>query len=135
MEVTITIDDAAVRAMLRRAPDRINWAMRAAMNDATTLLLTDMRAYPTQRAGSKYVRRNEEGLKGSWSRTITGQGLGVVGRVGSNPNKAPYNRRVQDATMQARVHQGRWQTVQSVTRQRDATIRGFFETRLREGIG
>jgi len=132
MEVTITIDDAEVRRMLNLAPARINWAMRAAMNDATTLLLGDLRTYPNAIPGSSYVRTHN--LQGSWTRTIEGQGLRVVGTVGSNAKEAPYNRSVQDSTMQARIHRGRWNTVQDVRDQRAATVQGFFETRVRQAL-
>lgn len=130
MTITITIDDSEVRSMLNRIPERIEWAMRAAMNDSTSLLLRDMRDYPTQVPGTEYKRTDT--LKGSWTREITGSGLNITGRVGSNANEAPYNRYVQDDTLQARVHQGRWQTVQSVTKERENTVRGFFETRIRQ---
>ncbi len=134
MDVTITIDDAAVRNMLNRAPDRINWAMRAAMNDATSLLLRDMRIYPTQNPDSTYTRTHN--LQGSWTKEITGTSINVQGRVGSNSNEAPYNRYVQDATMQNRNLTDRWgtHTVQYVRDQRAATVQGFFETRLREAV-
>jgi hypothetical protein len=130
MNVSITIDDSEVRSMLNRMPERIEWAMRAAMNDATSLLLRDMKTYPTPPAASTYTQTGT--LGGSWTKEITGSGINITGRVGSNRNEAPYNRYVQDATLQARVHQGRWQTVQSVTKERENTVRGFFETRLRQ---
>lgn len=128
--VSITIDDSEVRSMLNRMPERIEWAMRAAMNDSTSLLLRDMKNYPTQVPGTEYRRTGT--LGGSWTKEITGAGLNITGRVGSNANEAPYNRYVQDDTLQARVHQGRWQTVQSVTKERENTVRGFFETRIRQ---
>lgn len=133
-DVTIQIDDAEVRRMLSSAPAQIDRAMRGAMTDATVLLLGEMKTYPPQRAGSAYKRTNT--LKGSWSRRITGRGVEISGVVGSNANIAPYNRRVQDATMQARVHRGRWtNTVQEVSRRNAAHINQMFANRIRTEIG
>src|SRR3990167_9408652 len=102
-EVSITIDDHEVRALLKRTPGNIKKAMRAAMNDSTALLLRDMKTYPPPPPNSKYKRRKSGGLGGSWSRTFDDE----RGEVGSNENQAPYNRLVQDANFQARVHRGR----------------------------
>ena len=129
--VTITIDSKATRNMLERAPDRINRALRAGMDDATLLLLREQKTYPPQRPGSSYVRKNI--LKGSWSRTVETIGNTVVGEVGSNHDMAPYNREVQDAVHQARIHRGRWtNTVQETSRRNERTIQRYFDRRLRE---
>ena len=112
MEVEITFEDHQVRALLDQMPSRIDYALRGAVTDATVYLLNQMRTYPPQRPGSAYRRTNT--LKGSWSRRIEGTGADITGIVESNGNAAPYNRRVQDREMQARVHQGRWQTAQGV---------------------
>ena len=45
-EVTITVDDAAVRRLLDRLPSRIDTAMRLAMKDATTHIRDQMTTYP-----------------------------------------------------------------------------------------
>lgn len=128
MEVEVTVDDAAVRRLLERAPASINRALRAGMTDATVLVLRRMRTYPPQRVGSAYKRTNT--LKGSWSRTVTGTGADIEGRVSSNGNAAPYNRLVQDSTQQARVHRGRWtNTAQAVARDSTAQINEMFRNR------
>ena len=134
MEITITIDDAQVRTMLSQTPQRINWAMRAAMNDATALVMRDMRDDPTQNPESDYVRTDN--LKNSWTRKISGLGLKITGLVGSNPNTAPYNALVQDARQQAQVHRVRWgdRTVQAVARNRTADVNRMFADRLRQAI-
>jgi len=129
--VTITIDSREVRNMLERAPDRINRALRAGMDDATLLLLREQKTYPPQRPGSSYVRKNI--LKGSWSRTVETIGNTVVGEVGSNSDMAPYNREVQDADRQSRIHRGRWtNTVQETSRRNERTVQRYFDRRLRE---
>lgn len=129
MSVSITIDDKAVLRMLRNAPDKINRAMSAAMNDATAMLLRDLKTYPAAPPGSTYRRTRTLGR--SWSRKISGRGANIVGRVGSNSNIAPYNRYVQDADRQARVHQGRWKnTTQGVAQRRTRAIKRMFRDRL-----
>ncbi len=45
-EITIQIDDSAVRQLLDRAPTRIDLAMRQALTDATSLLLREAKTYP-----------------------------------------------------------------------------------------
>ena len=129
--VTIQIDSQETRLLLTRAPQRINRALRAAMEDATVLLLREQQTYPAQRPGSKYRRTNM--LRRSWSRHIRREGSSLVGEVGSNEGMAPYHRRVQDATEQASIHRGRWtNTVQETTRRNQATIQRYFDRRLRE---
>ena len=133
MEVTITVDDRQVRALLDQTPAQIDRALRAGMTDATVHLLNQLRTYPPQRAGSAYKRTNT--LRGSWNRRIEGGGLGLAGHVESNGNVAPYNRLVQDRTRQARPHVGRWQTAQDVSERSTQAINDMFQARIRAAIG
>ena len=133
MEVTITVEDRQVRALLDQTPARIDRALRAGMTDATVLLVNQMRTYPPQRPGSSYRRTNT--LKGSWARRIDGSGADIVGHVESNGNVAPYNRLVQDRTRQATVHRGRWQTAQEVSERSARQINDMFASRIRAAIG
>ena len=129
--VTIDIDSRAARLLLTRAPQRIDRALRAAMEDSTVLLLREQQTYPPQRTGSTYKRTNT--LRRSWSRRIRQEGSELVGEVGSNSNIAPYNRYVQDQMQQASIHRGRWSnTVQETSRRNSATIQRYFDRRLRE---
>lgn len=130
-ELKITIDDAATRAMLQRAPAKVHQAMRGGINDATALLLREMKIYPQQRTGSWYVRTNT--LKRSWHRTITGTGMAIQGRVGSDDNIADYAIRVQDFNWQAPVHRRTWanHTVQAVVARNEKHVREMFASRLR----
>jgi len=132
--VTIEIESRQVIGYLQSAPTRINRAMRAAMEDATTLIHRQMQTYPSQRTGSTYKRTNT--LRASWFRRISGQGNEIVGEVVSSGNTAPYNRLVQDADRQAAVHRGRWtNTAQEVQRRTTPTIQRYFDRRLREEFG
>lgn len=128
-EVSITVDDSEVRALLRRTPGNVRKAMLAAMNDSTALLLRDMKTYPPAPAGSTYRRTRTLGR--SWSRTFDDK----RGEVGSNGFMAPYNRLVQDDERQTRVHKRTgWQTVQSVAKNRRTQIVRFFKERLRHNV-
>lgn len=134
MEVSITIEDRQLRALLDQTPARIDRALRAGMTDATVHLINQMRTYPPQRTGSAYKRTNT--LKGSWSRRIEGSGLEIVGHVESNGNVAPYNRLVQDRTRQAQVHRGRWtNTAQAVAERSGTAINEMFQARIRAALG
>lgn len=134
MEVTITVNDTDVREALARIPDRLDTAMRAAMTDATVLLLRDLRTYPPQRVGSAYKRTDT--LKGSWSRDVQGSGTELVGRIASNGESAPYNIYVQDADQQARVHRGLWtNTVQAVAQRSAPAVNEMFRNRILAALG
>lgn len=133
MNLTIRIDDSDVRALIDRMPDRLNDAMEAAMNDATALLLRELKTYPPPPSGSTYVRTRA--LSNSWHREIEGRGLEIRGIVGSNENVAPYNRAVQDEERQAEVHRGRWtNTAQEVLRRNESVIQGMFRARVRVAL-
>jgi hypothetical protein len=133
MEVTITVDDRQVRALLDQTPARIDRALRAGMTDATVHLLRQLRTYPPQRAGSAYKRTNT--LKGSWSRRIEGRGLEMVGHVESNGNVAPYNRLVQDRTRQAQIHRTLWtNTAQGVSERSERAINDMFTARIQAAL-
>jgi hypothetical protein len=130
--VALEIDDSDVRRMLASSPAKLDRAMRGAMNDATALLLRDLQTYPPERSGQTYRRTRTLGR--AWSREITGQGLDMTGIVGSNGNMAPYNREVQDYANQAKIHRGRWPTIQGVTANRERTIQGMFDARFRQEL-
>ena len=132
--ITIEIESRQVIGYLQQAPVRINRAMRAAMQDATTLIHRQMRTSPPKPSGSRYDRTMT--LQASWFRRISGQGNEIVGEVVSSGNTAPYNRLVQDADRQAAVHRGRWtNTAQEVQRRTTPTIQRYFDRRLREEFG
>ncbi|MGB5052683.1 MAG: hypothetical protein WBO46_27275 [Caldilineaceae bacterium] len=130
MDIKISVDDTAPRQMLNRAPANVKRASRAAMNDSTALLLRDLRTYPAPPANSTYTRTRT--LSNSWSREFSD----FRGFVGSNGRIAPYNRFVQDADKQARIHRGRWtNTVQGVAQRRKGAIVKFFRERTRQYVG
>ncbi len=127
-EVTVEIDARAALDLLRVMPDRIDRAMRGAMNDSLALLLREMKRYPPPPRDSGYTRTGNLGR--NWDRTIEGSGMELVGTVGVNTNAAPYARYVQDREFQASIHQNRWTTVQDAAERYEDTINGFFQSRI-----
>jgi hypothetical protein len=61
---------------------------------------------------------------------LKGGGAELIGGVVSNGNIAPYNRYVQDATRQARIHQDRWDTVQAIGRRSEREVQDIFAARI-----
>lgn len=126
--ITLSVNDSNVQALLSRAPGRVSVAMRGAMEDSTTYVLAKIKRYPPQRPGSSYIRTHI--LEKSWSRRVEGSGSTIRGIVGSNSAMAPYNRIVQDRDRQATIHQGRWNTAQDIVEQSEPRVQRFFEDRL-----
>ncbi len=133
MEVEIVVSSQQVRALLDATPARIDRALSAAMTDATSYLLRQMRTYPPQRTGSSYRRTGTLGR--SWFTRTEGRGADMVGHVESAGATAPYNRRVQDRTRQAFMHVGRWQTAQTVAERSTGAINEMFAARIRAAVG
>lgn len=154
--VTIDVDMREAQRLLATAPLRLQAALMGGMNDATDLLLQRMRTYPPKSTGKvQFVSekqrrfffwalsegiitvpyRRTRNLANSWSRTVAAMPGGVVGDVGSNSGHAPYNRRVQDRTVQARIHRGNWPTVQDVTERSTGEVNAFFAARIRVALG
>ena len=131
-DVTIRVLDDEVLRMLERAPGRVNRAMRRGMEDAASLLLRVLITYPPKVDSSVYRRAGTLGR--SWARRIDGTGMNLRGEVGSNANIAPYNRVVQDRERQARVHRGRWITVQSAAQRNERAIDQMFRQRLAQEL-
>lgn len=133
-DLEISVDDHGLADWLRSRPERINRALWLGATDATIYVEKQLRTYPTERSGSHYKRTGT--LRRSWSRTVTGTGTDVVGRVSSSGNIAPYNREVQDQAWQARIHQDLWPTAQGVLRTMDdnGIAQGFFDTRINQAL-
>lgn len=115
---------------------------------ATTLLIPPMQravlrlqrrlaTYPPPIPGSRYVRgrgmANKDGrvtrltsekLGSRWTTKVTRDAGGVSGTVGNN---ASYARYVQSQADQAKIHQKRWSTDQSVLREEGPTIVADFK--------
>lgn len=94
-------------------------------SDALALLKKRMQEYPAPPAGSTYQRTND--LKNSWQETVVMSGTTLVGNLFSN---VPYGPFVQDEESQAGIHQGRWQTVQSVIEEEERAAVNLYEQEL-----
>ena len=95
------------------------------------LLRAEMRRYPPAIPGSSYRRTGTLGK--SWTKTVTrgGRGGGWLAQIGTRLNYAPY---VQDEGRQAEVHQGRWQTVQSVAKDKQDDVLRFCVRAIRSWL-
>jgi hypothetical protein len=131
--ISITMDDKRVRQMLAKLPEQTNRALRLGLEDGGTLLYRDLTDYPAPPPGSTYVRTRTEGR--SWSKSpVFGAGPDMSIEVGSSGHIAPYNIYVQNEPTQARIHKGRWPTIQGVRRDREGDIRAMFAARLGEEL-
>lgn len=135
MITAVDVQSDDVRRLLRQSPAAAGRAVGGAINDISALHLRELKTYPDQRAGSSYVRTRT--LARSWNRQIGGSGLSQWALVGSNGNMAPYNRRVQDETQQARIHHQTWRekTVQAVERNTHRQTSTFLQRRVDTEFG
>ena len=82
--------------------------------------------YPPKPHGSTYVRTGTLGRR--WQHTVN-EFSGGIRAILSNPTEyMPY---VQDEVMQAKVHRGRWPTIQMLTRVPVYKFRQRYEQALR----
>jgi hypothetical protein len=106
-----------VIAKLQRYQADLLAIVRKPLEDGGLRVEGGMKPYPAPPPNSTYVRGappRSEKLGSRWtSRSISGPGW--VGReVGNNASYGPW---VQSRELQARVHQGRWQTDEDVIRE------------------
>lgn len=118
--VTITVTGIAETNLRLDKLKGMGWAVRP-MRQATTLPQERMARYPSQSAGSRYVRTGTLGRR--WTTQIDETPNKVIGRVGNNTEYAPW---VQSRQFQAGVHRGRWQTEQDVAERSAREIVEFF---------
>ena len=140
MEIEISVTDAQVRAMLERSRRTLDAALQGAMRDATSLLLRQVRVYPSPPADSTCKRTLT--LARSWFIPPFEQTAdGLTGRVVNNGNLTrtrsgvPYARYVQDREMQAYMHRGRWDTYQDIAERSEGDIRAMFAARIQAAVG
>jgi len=107
----------------------LNTMMRNAMQGATQELQADMMVYPPPPPNSTYRRTNT--LKHGWATKVTGQAGSWLGVIGNRVKYAPF---VQDEDRQADVHRGRWQTVQSVTKDKADWVVNFVSRAINAWI-
>ena len=118
MRITITVNnlDRVTRKIDGLA--RMDY-LKGVASAGADVLRADLRKYPPPPPDSTYRRTGTLGK--SWTKKVSGGPAGWLAGVGSRLGYAPY---VQDEARQAKVHQGRWQTVQSVAKdRRDEVVR------------
>ena len=95
------------------------------------VLRAEMRRYPPAIPDSTYRRTGTLGK--SWTKQLMrgGRDGGWLAQIGTRLNYAPY---VQDEARQAKVHQGRWQTVQSVAKDKRNEVVKFAQAAIRRWI-
>lgn len=95
-------------------------------SDALELLSKRLQFYPAPPPNSTYDRTGA--LRNSWQETVVMSST-VLGIVYNNIDYGPY---VQDAEQQAGIHQGRWDTAQSVLEEEEGNIVALYERHLEE---
>lgn len=124
MSVTIRIE--GIDAIVKRLDSATATAtLQRAMLRSVHLLQNRMALYPSQRAGSTYVRTGTLGRR--WTTAVETKGTTIRGRVGNNTSYGPF---VQSKAFQASIHRGRWQTDQDVMDRSLTTIQGYFEDEI-----
>ena len=101
--------------------------------------------YPPAIPGSKYIRgRGFEGGKATseklnqqWTAPrpkIVRKGTGLQGSISNKASYAPY---VQDRSLQASVHRGRWQTIQDIVDGNlfQKRVTQFFQAAVNKALG
>ena len=121
MRMTITVQnlDAVTRKL-----DRLDSAdyLKGVADSGAQLLRAEMRKYPPPPPNSTYRRTGTLGK--SWTQAVKKFGGSWLAQVGTRLNYAPY---VQDMNRQAEIHQGRWQTIQSVAADKRDEVFNFVK--------
>ena len=132
-DISIFINADATLRYFDRMPHRLDEAIRGMLTDSSTHFLALMKRYPPTRPSQRYVRTGTLGR--SWHTTsVTRTSNGWSTRTGSSGAMAPYNRRVQDRTMQGRHFRGRWLTAQDAVEQQASQVQRFADARIRAAL-
>ena len=105
-------------ARLRRIA-RLDGVAPALDEAVKQLVIPDVKAYPPERAGQKYVRSYR--LRDSWAAEKARRAGASVVAAATNPT--PYARWVVGTTDQAAVHQGRWRTQRRIAEENTPRVR------------
>lgn len=123
------LDDVAL--LLRRI--RLD-AVQSAVGDAIDDMAREAADYPPERAGQRYVRTGTLGRGWTEGQTLFDlQGQTALEAV--RVNSTPYGPSVQGREDQAKVHQGRWQTVEALMEAWEAHVAQRIEDALGRAIG
>ena len=95
------------------------------MEESVAKVREEMANYPSDFSGNTYIRTGKLGQ--SWTGKVERRGDGVLGKIGTNREYAPW---VQSQRFQATVHRGRWQTDEQVI----TRLRPWIERRFKRAI-
>ena len=99
--------------------------LRPAMERGVAMLHEGVADYPPPPEGSTYRRTGTLGRR--WTTKVETLTT-FQGTIGNNTVYGPY---VQDEAKQARVHKGRWQTIQGVVEEKRSAIVADFQALIR----
>ena len=99
--------------------------LRPAMERGVAMLHEAVADYPPPPEGSTYRRTGTLGRR--WTTKVETLTT-FQGTIGNNTVYGPY---VQDEAKQARMHKGRWQTIQSVVEEKRSAIVADFQALIR----
>lgn len=134
IELRITPPDLVPR--MRRYPEKLQSEMERTMKQSLAHLQGSVPEYPAADPSSSYVRTGTLGRSiGLGGRAdiyqIDAIGGGYEAKFGTRLSYAPY---VIDADRQARMHSGRWWTLQSVLGRAQPGIMRLFEAMTRRMV-
>lgn len=112
---------------LEHWPEVVRPILEETASAALLSLIPDLADYPAPPAGSTYARTGDLGRMWTAARPeFAPEASGFEASIG---NKRPGAQFVQ-GERQAKVHQGRWKTVEDVVRAHQAEIEAYFERAL-----
>ncbi len=100
-----------------------------AAEEVADLHYEKMRHYPPPPPGSTYIRTFK--LQNSWRKQVILHGDMLTKVQSTSPH---YNKYVQSRPDQAQVHQGRWQTAESVQEDTDEEVTEILDAAVQEHI-
>lgn len=145
MNLGMQYDDSAALAAVQTVRPAIQQAMHATADDASSLWQLLMQRYPppiagrimTRLDGSSYMTkgyRRTDTLRRSWMKSVSVEGMNVIGEAKSAGNIAPYNVYVQMEGVQAWMHQGFWETESSVIERTSGQVAQMAQRRLNDAL-
>lgn len=118
----------ALRSKWSSAASIIQPALKSGMHEAVLYVHSQVPPYPAPPIGSTYIRTGQLGR--SITERVEELSQGVAGYIGTNTIYAPWvisSEAVGGRGPQARVHQGRWWTLQGVVERSAANVQKIFE--------
>lgn len=93
--------------------------------------------YPAPPVGSKYIRKMAAGIGGSINTKVKTMDGEIAGVIGSHMSYSPWvisSEEVDGIGPQARIHKGRWWTLQKVVEKARKTVVDFYDKMVKRLI-